>query len=259
MARPVVFLVSKLAWAFTYPFYEKKIPETLGSVFAKNFETPYFFGVNFETPYFFPYKFGTPYFTKKNSDPNESYLAIIIKWWSWCRGFWAIYQNLQMFAFVSSKKWKFWKKKWSNFEIDMRPLNFSPKNLRPLILLSENLRPLKKHSGRVQYSPLIMSSPLKSIYSLPSVFAFRPPLAEKKTIFQRTKVVFKIKRGEIMQRFGFSMLVFQFDPGTLCFDRIFVTFLYVSISWVISCLASVWSISTKNSYFSLKRVKSKIN
>ena len=62
MARPVVFLVSKLAWAFTYPFYEKKIPETLGSVFAKNFETPYFFGVNFETPYFFPYEFDTPYF-----------------------------------------------------------------------------------------------------------------------------------------------------------------------------------------------------
>ena len=41
------------------------------------------------------------------------------------------------------------KKIWSNFEIDLRPLKFSLKNLRPLIFLSENLRPLKKHSGRV--------------------------------------------------------------------------------------------------------------
>ena len=41
------------------------------------------------------------------------------------------------------------RKKWSNFEIDLRPLKFSLKNLSPLIFLSENLRPLKKHSGRV--------------------------------------------------------------------------------------------------------------
>ena len=38
---------------------------------------------------------------------------------------------------------------WSNFEIDLRPLKFTPKNLRPLIFLSKNLRPLKKHSGWV--------------------------------------------------------------------------------------------------------------
>ena len=48
---------------------------------------------------------------------------------------------------------------WSNFEIDLRPLKFSLKNLRPLIFLPENLRPLKKHSGRV--FPINNARPLR--------------------------------------------------------------------------------------------------
>ena len=59
------------------------------------------------------------------------------------------------------KKWKFWKK-WPNFEIDLKPLKFSPKNLRPLIFFSENLRPLKEYFRRV--FPIINVQPLRSTY-----------------------------------------------------------------------------------------------
>ena len=55
------------------------------------------------------------------------------------------------------------KKNWSNFEIDLGPLKFSPENLRPLFFLSENLRPLKKHSGRV--FPIYNVHPLTTIPS----------------------------------------------------------------------------------------------
>ena len=60
-------------------------------------------------------------------------------------GFWVFEQYIR----PSNVNGNFEKNLRSNFEIDLRPLKFSPKNLRPLILLSENLRPLKKHSGRV--------------------------------------------------------------------------------------------------------------
>ena len=50
-----------------------------------------------------------------------------------------------------------------DFEVDLRPLKFSLKNLRPLIFLSENLRPLKKHSGRV--FPINNVHPLKNVTS----------------------------------------------------------------------------------------------
>ena len=42
-------------------------------------------------------------------------------------------KDLQMFGPVSSRKKEILKKKWTNLEIDLRPLKFSPKNLRPLI------------------------------------------------------------------------------------------------------------------------------
>ena len=54
-----------------------------------------------------------------------------------------------IFGSVTSRKVELLKKFCSNFEIDLRPLKFSPKNLRPFIFLPENLRPLKKHFGLV--------------------------------------------------------------------------------------------------------------
>ena len=51
-----------------------------------------------------------------------------------------------MFGSVSSKKMEV--KKRLNFEIDLRPLKFSPKHLRPLIFCPKIRDPLK-HSGRV--------------------------------------------------------------------------------------------------------------
>ena len=71
-----------------------------------------------------------------------------------------------MFGFVSSKKMEIFKQIWSNFEIYLRPLKFSLKNLRPLIFLSKNFSPLKKHSGRVfpinNVHPLIIIIRLES-------------------------------------------------------------------------------------------------
>ena len=60
------------------------------------------------------------------------------------------------------KKMEIFKKIWSNFETDLRPLKFSLKNLRPLIFLSKTLRPHKNTPGG--YSPLIMSTPLNLLF-----------------------------------------------------------------------------------------------
>ena len=47
------------------------------------------------------------------------------------------------------QKMELLKKIWSNFEIDLRPLKFSPKNLRPLIFFLRKFETLKRHSERV--------------------------------------------------------------------------------------------------------------
>ena len=88
--------------------------------------TPYFFRVNFETAYFFPYEFDTPYFTQK-----LGLSAFLIS---------EIVTIFAIFGSVTFQKIEILKKIWSNFEIDLRPLKFSSKNLRPLIFLPENLR-----------------------------------------------------------------------------------------------------------------------
>ena len=109
------------------------------------FWDPLFFQSKFWDPLFFPYKFDTPYFTQK-----LGLSAFLIS---------EIVTIFAIFGSVTSKKMEILKKFWSNFEIDLRPLKFSPKNLRPLIFLPENLRPLKKHSGRV--FPINNVHPLK--------------------------------------------------------------------------------------------------
>ena len=44
-----------------------------------------------------------------------------------------------MIGSVTSKKMEILKKIWSNFEIDLRPLKFSPKNFRPLTSIYASL------------------------------------------------------------------------------------------------------------------------
>ena len=57
-------------------------------------------------------------------------MPVIVKWWSWCRGFWAIYQIFKCLDLYLPKK--SWKKNWSNLKLIWDPLNFLQKIWDPL-------------------------------------------------------------------------------------------------------------------------------
>ena len=86
--------------------------------------------------------------SQRNFIPLTSHICISLLYIVAAGVFQQYIRPSNVWIFIFQKK-ETLKKIWSNFEIDLRPLKFSPKNLTPLIFLFENLRPLKKHSERV--------------------------------------------------------------------------------------------------------------
>ena len=114
--------------------------------------------LKFWDPYFFHINL-TQIISQKFQTHNESYLSIIVKWWSWCRGFWAIYQTFKCLDLYLPKKWKFWKKFGQTLKLIWDPLNFLLKIWNPLFFCPKIWDPFKNTPRG--YSQLIMSTPLQ--------------------------------------------------------------------------------------------------